>query len=226
MWTNHQLPTCLRVSTVHLKKVLNRKCIHTNIVTPILQICTYRSEEDIHSSLPPHKRCCFIVFESALMLLFTVCSKCRSRCTRVSKTVIGSFLRITQSCSRCGYRFIWESQSFTGGTPAGNILTSAAILYSGVIPAKALRVFRTLNCSSISRKTFFRHQTYYLQPAISHVWNQQQNALLEEMKAQKKKLAVGGDGRADSPGHSAKYGTYSLLELSSNKIIDFQLVQV
>ena len=37
---------------------------------------------------------------------------------------------------------------------------------------------------------------------------------------------VGGDGRCDSPGHCAKYGTYSLLELSCNRIIDFKLVQV
>ena len=50
--------------------------------------------------------------------------------------------------------------------------------------------------------------------------------MLEDMKTQKKKLTIGGDGRADSPGHSAKYGTYSLLELSCNKIIDFHLVQV
>lgn len=204
--------------------------MHASIMLPtcVLQVCscTCRSEEDIHSSLPPHKQRCFLVFESALMLLFTICSYCRSRCTRVSKTMIGSFLRITQSCSRCGYKFIWESQPYVGSTPAGNILLSAAILYSGLIPSKALRVFRTLKCLSISRKTFFRHQNHYLQPAINHVWSQQQNALLEKMKTQKKKLELGGDGRADSPGHSAKYGTYSLLELSYNKIIDFQLVQV
>ena len=193
---------------------------------PILKSLWCRSEEDIHSSLPPHKQHCFIVFESALLLLFTVCSYCRSRYTRVSKATIGSFLRITQTCSRCGYRFIWESQPYIGGTPAGNILMSAAILYSCLIPAKALRLFQTLKCSSISRKTFFRHQSHYLQPAVNHVWSQQQNSLLQGMKTQKKKLVLGGDGRADSPGHSAKYGTYSLLELSCNKIIDFQLVQV
>ena len=46
------------------------------------------------------------------------------------------------------------------------------------------------------------------------------------MKIQKKKLVLGGDGTADGPGHSAKYGTYFLLELSYYKITDFQLVQV
>ncbi|KAF1380178.1 hypothetical protein PFLUV_G00184070 [Perca fluviatilis] len=31
--------------------------------------------------------------------------------------------------------------------------------------------------------------------------------------------------RADSPGHSAKYGSYTLMHLDSNRIIDLQLVQ-
>ena len=37
---------------------------------------------------------------------------------------------------------------------------------------------------------------------------------------------LGGDRRADSPGHSAKYGSYSVLELNHNIILDIQLVQV
>ena len=35
-----------------------------------------------------------------------------------------------------------------------------------------------------------------------------------------------GDGRSDSPGHNAKYGTYSLMDESSEKIVDFSLVHV
>ena len=31
-------------------------------------------------------------------------------------------------------------------------------------------------------------------------------------------MILSGDGRADSPGYSAKYGTYSMIELSCNKI--------
>ena len=29
-------------------------------------------------------------------------------------------------------------------------------------------------------------------------------------------IAIGGDGRADSPGHGAKYGSYTVLELLLN----------
>ena len=39
-------------------------------------------------------------------------------------------------------------------------------------------------------------------------------------------LVLGTDKRADSPGHSAKYGSYSVLEERINKVIDIQLVQV
>ncbi|KAL0993872.1 hypothetical protein UPYG_G00114980 [Umbra pygmaea] len=31
--------------------------------------------------------------------------------------------------------------------------------------------------------------------------------------------------RADSPGHSAKYGSYTLMHMDSNSIVDLQLVQ-
>ena len=36
----------------------------------------------------------------------------------------------------------------------------------------------------------------------------------------------GMGGGADSPGHSAKYGTYTMMELRLGKVIDVQLVQV
>ena len=39
-------------------------------------------------------------------------------------------------------------------------------------------------------------------------------------------LAIGGDGRADSPGHSAKYGSYGIIDLSTNKVLHIELVQV
>ena len=39
-------------------------------------------------------------------------------------------------------------------------------------------------------------------------------------------VVEGGDGRCDSPGHSAKYGTYSIVNTASSKVLDFSLVQV
>lgn len=64
----------------------------------------------------------------------------------------------------------------------------------------------------------------YLEPTIIHKWKTDQETLLQQL-SQKDSAVIGGDMRADSPGHSAKYGSYSVMHLESNKIIDIQLVQ-
>ena len=55
------------------------------------------------------------------------------------------------------------------------------------------------------------------------MWNHRQQQLLSECKLP---LTIGGDGRADSPGHSAKYGSYGIIDLSTNKVLHIELVQV
>ena len=110
--------------------------------------------------------------------------------------------------------------------PAGNILLSAAILFSGATPGKVLRLLDHMQVASISDRTFYRHQNRFLEPAILAVWEGKQSRLLEQCKALGSPLSIGGDGRADSPGHSAKYGSYGLIDLDTNKVIHIELVQV
>ena len=49
---------------------------------------------------------------------------------------------------------------------------------------------------------------------------------MKELKREKRALVLGGDGRADSPGHSAKFGSYTMMELKKKIVLDLQLVQV
>ena len=83
-----------------------------------------------------------------------------------------------------------------------------------------------MGCATIAKRTFFRHQNEYLHLTISAVWEKHQALLLSELRREKRKLVVGGDGRADSPGHSAKFGSYTVMELKKEVVIDVQLVQV
>lgn len=39
-------------------------------------------------------------------------------------------------------------------------------------------------------------------------------------------LHVNGDGRFDTPGHSATYGSYTMMEADSSKIVVFSLIKV
>ena len=66
-----------------------------------------------------------------------MCAFCRSSKTYVQKVVIGSFFRLIQMCSNCHRKYEWESQPYIGSIPAGNILTSAAILYSGALQGRS-----------------------------------------------------------------------------------------
>ena len=106
------------------------------------------------------------------------------------------------------------------------MLLSSAILLTGSLPERSLRVLQTVGCAAITSRTYFNHQCWFLFPAISKTWNMYHKALVAMLQSDNTTLVLGGDGRANSPGHSAKDGTYTLMELSHNIILDLQLVQV
>ena len=83
-----------------------------------------------------------------------------------------------------------------------------------------------MQVACISDRTFYSHQHRYLEPSIVSVWGQEQSRLLSQAKAQSTSLSIGGDGRADSLGHSAKYGSYGIIDLHTNKVLHIELVQV
>ena len=132
-----------------------------NTQSTVYEETTSASEPE--SDIPVEKQQTYLVFESALLLLFSICVMCRSTYTSTEKFTIGSCLQSKQICSNCNNNYVWESQPYVGKIPAGNILISVAILYTGSLPAKALQVFSSLNCATITRKTFFRHQKVFLQ---------------------------------------------------------------
>ena len=102
---------------------------------------------------------------------------------------------------------------------------SAAILFSGSSPRKVFKIFSIFNIAHICSRTFSRHQFSYLCPAIRSMWTDKQYLMLNEIKSRDSGLVLGGDGMTDSPGHIAKYGSYVMVDLHTNNVIDVQLVQ-
>ena len=100
------------------------------------------------------------------------------------------------------------------------------IFFTGSIPSKVLRFLSHMNVVAISSSTFQNHQRFYLQPSISSVWKRFQDRYIGQMIQQGQLLTLGGDGRADTPGHSAKFGSYGMLDLDLMLVVDIQLVQV
>ena len=61
-------------------------------------------------------------------------------------------------------------------------------------------------------------------PVIIKMWKEEQDKLVERLSNKGGGVVLSGDGRSDSPGHSAKYGAFTLIEQRINK--DVWLVQV
>ena len=173
----------------------------------------------------------FLVSRSSLEILFAVCVLCTSTCTTIFSTDTlkprnGTAITVKQKCTECKYERTWASQPKVVRTYTGNIIASAALLFSGSQFAKVSRFFEYMRVPFISKSTFQSHQSDMLFPVIIDSWKDEQNVLFDRVRELDGAAQLGGDARADSPGHSAKYGTYTTMELKINKVIDVQLVQV
>ena len=109
-----------------------------------------------------------------------------------------------------------------GNMPLEHLVLSAAIMFSGNSPVKYLRALNFANIVTISYSTYNTFQMAYLTPTVLSVWHKQQ----EEMVNENRQLRLAGDLRCCTPGHTAKYGSYSLLDLEVGKVLDIQLVQI
>ncbi|XP_061769799.1 uncharacterized protein LOC133560836 [Nerophis ophidion] len=174
-----------------------------------------------------HKEPKYIIFESWLQSLVKWCHypACGSQDISPSWDSNGTQLIMTIQCASCDQRSRWSSQPNIGPYAAGNILLSAGILFAGTSSGKVLQVLNSIGVVRYVKRTFFNHQELILQPAIKKVWEEQQRTHLTMLQVEGQPLVLGGDGQADSPGHSAKFGTYTTMELEANVVLDLQVVQ-
>lgn len=169
----------------------------------------------------PHAERKFIVFESALLKLFERCAECSQRC-KITTYVQGTLLKITAECG--DHYKVWYSQPLVNGMAAGNILLCAAIMFGGASPTKVLRLLASVNISVPSKTCCMVYQKGCLVPAIKKAWKAEQADLFVTLKGQELRLL--GDGRCDSPGHSAKYLTYNFVDAETSKVVHSIQVQV
>lgn len=179
------------------------------------------SDEDDQTPVNERK---FIVFESMLDKLFISCKECGSLC-EIKKTNTGSMVTIKTVCCN-NHTFEWRSQPELNRKPAGNILIPSAVVFIGSTYESTKQLFHALNMNFVNKEQFYKVQDEVILPTINKTYNTQQKEIIDEIKKQDQAIDLCGDGRSDSPGHNAKYGTYSLMDESSGKIIDFSLVHV
>ena len=180
------------------------------------------SDDDNSQTLPKQKK--FIVFENELLKLFKFCQQCGSPTDTTTMTQHGSMVTVKTSCTN-GHTLTWESQPWVKGTAAGNLLITAAIVFSGNAYKHSADFAKHLNLQFISSSYYYKIQRNIIFPVVQKAWRKNQAEVVKQLK-QTKSVDLCGDGRCESPGHSAKYGTYTLIDEKSNLIVEFSLVQV
>ncbi|XP_015776536.1 PREDICTED: uncharacterized protein LOC107354556 [Acropora digitifera] len=165
-----------------------------------------------------------IVFISKLLLLFRFCHLCFFPNPEVSMRQTGTMLTIEAKCCNCKEVFEWKSQPFIlSKLPAGNLLMSLAVLCAGSSIKKILLVLKHMGVLAFHEPTFYYHQRHFLIPSVVSFWRKYQKKILESIKG--KEVVLAGDGRHDSMGHSAKFGTYTIFCCTIGLIVHLVLVQ-
>ena len=134
----------------------------------------------------------------------------------------GSLIKTHLECPE--HQSTWTSQSSRNGIPEVNMALCAGILLSGLTWNSFERALSIIDVQMIGERSFYYTQEKYLFPAIYYVYKNRMNNIIEKLKTER--LSFVGDGRYDLPGHSAKFGTYTIMNANSNEIIDFFIAHV
>lgn len=141
----------------------------------------------------------WIVDESSIMQMFQTCCLCGISMAESKWTKHGSQLKIRWTCLQ-GHNGLWQSCPDQRKMGRHNLLTSAAILFTG---ATYTDIRDCINLQIPGKTQFYSVQSKYLIPVINHAYKNQQDQVIERLKQladTEEKIALAGDARCDSPG--------------------------
>ena len=128
-------------------------------------------------------------------------------------------------CQVNGHSYSWHSQPNMNGRAAGNISIAASLILCGGTFGRLQEMFKTALIPLFSHVTFNKIQKSLVFPAIHRVFITQRQLIIDEINEQDH-VDLLGDGRCDSPGYNAKYGTYSVMDKLTGMIVDMHVSHV
>ncbi|XP_041416637.1 uncharacterized protein LOC108715139 isoform X2 [Xenopus laevis] len=173
----------------------------------------------------------FIIFEENLdsLLHLIKCQHqqtppCQAPILDIQKSINGSMVQVKLLCMDGHNSLVWNSQPLSGDVSAGNVLLANAVLLCGFSFQKVKKMFHLLRIPFFSDTTYSKYQVSYLFPASDLRWRQEQESNQKELSG--KSVAIAGDCRFDTLGQSAKYCTYTMMDVMSKKILSFTIDQL
>ena len=165
----------------------------------------------------------FIVYWSSLVLLLQYCLSCPAKALVNSGFIQGSALVVELIC-KDGHISLLRLQPRTSNFYEGNIVLAASILFSANTFSKIKKYFELACIPFILHTSYYNLQKDYLFGVANEAWVREGKEVVSKI-SQPHPCVFSGDGRYDSPGHNAKYLTYTFLEHSINKIVAMSVTQ-
>ncbi len=162
-------------------------------------------------AIPPDEELKYLVFQSNLRMLFQYCPSCGAKVVdcQFDSSNTGTLVKVKYACER-GHKESWRSQPLLKNRMgAGNLLLGAAILLTGSTFERFREFAEVLRMPIMCSSHFYAMQDSYFFPVIHSVFSTQKEAMIAALG--NVPVTLVGDGRCDSPGFSAKYGTYSIM---------------
>ena len=173
----------------------------------------------------PSSSSAFVVFWGQLLVLLQHCVMCGHLAHITGYFFNGSMIGINLICTKFGHKFTWRSQPLVRGIAVGNLKLASAILFSGNTYTRFKEIFKFASIRYFEKDTFNRYQNRYLFGIVNEAWLNERHKVLSGA-LRKKQINVIGDGRCDSPGHNAKYLTYSMQNQETKEVVSVNVVQV
>lgn len=168
----------------------------------------------------------FIVYWTSLLILLEKCLFPACALSSAVTNIIykGSQLIVTMKCPR-DHTMTWHSQPNCNHYSVGNLVGAASVLFSANTYQRLASFFELANIQWLSKTSFYAIQKKYLTGVVNKTFIEKSAEIINDIKS-RGVYTLSGDGRCDTPGHNAKYLTYSFLDRVTNKVIAFSLVQV
>ena len=182
----------------------------------------FSEQEHLEQQLP-FNNSAFIVYWSLLILLLQYCLSCPAKVLASGVFIQGSALVVELICED-SHMLLWRSQPQPSNFYEGNILSAASILFSANTFSKIKKYFELACISFMSHTSYYNLQRNYLFGVANEDWVNEEKEVVSKIY-QPHPCVFSGDRRCESPGHNAKYLTYTFLERSINKIVAMSLTQ-
>lgn len=159
-----------------------------------------------------------------LLQLFKFCPTCGAAILTVSSSVNGFCTTIRYVCSGIpAHRSSWYSCDYVKRYSVANVIIPSASSLCGFGFADLAEWCKTIRLPCVSSATYYRNVKTWLYPCISKMYLSMRSAAQERYKG--KSIVISGDGQFDSPGFSAKYCCYTIMDTTAGNVIDFFVVQ-